>query len=255
MTHILAFLGGLAGAAAGFLLGLLAGGMLTWALGFSAVEGQASHLAVLGGLGLAAFGLIFGIMTVLHRRRRHRSLSALVAHTAVILVAMCGIATAGVVAHFAMTDQFDGPSPQVHFEIRLPANAALPERQAIRIELHTDRTATDAILEGTGLRQDDGRAVISGSVPLHLKTSKRTLVLSLPDAPKRLFTLDLGRTPRLLPDFGEWKHVDFVDDPREAAGPRKPGRNDDFDVRVRVPDWNAPSMPVAACGRDGKLCS
>lgn len=258
MTHILALLGGIAGAAAGFVVGLIAGGVATWALGVTTMEGEASHIAVLGGLGMSAFGLILGIMIVLHRRRRHRSLGALIAHTAVILVALCGIATAGAVAHLALADQFDGPSPQLFFEIRLPSNTQLPERQAVRVELHTDSNSADAVLSDAWLRQDGDRAVIAGMVPLNLKTSKRTLVLSLPEAPNRLFTIDLGRTPRVAPQFGDWRHVDFVDDRREAAGPRKPGRNDDFDIRVRVPDWAPPSAapsPLAACGAGGRLCS
>ena len=65
--------------AATFALGLLgfAGGVATWALGVTTFEGQASYVAVLAGLGMATFGLILGIMLVLHRRRRHRKLSAL----------------------------------------------------------------------------------------------------------------------------------------------------------------------------------
>lgn len=258
MTHILALLGGLACAAAGFVFGLIAGGVATWALGVTTFEGQASSVALLGGLGMAAFGLILGIMLVLHRRRRHRSLGALVAHTAVILVALCGIATAGAVARLAMVDHFEGANPQLFFEIRLPSNAQLPERQAVRVELHTDKNSTDAILSDAWLRQDGDRAVIAGMVPLHLKTSKRILVLSLPEAPNRLFTIDLGRTPRVAPQFGDWRHVDSVDDRREAAGPRKPGRQDDFDIRVRVPDWAPlPASPAAldACGAGGRLCS
>lgn len=258
MTHILALLGGIAGAAAGFVIGLIAGGVATWTLGVTTLQGEASYVAVLGGLGMATFGLILGIMLVLHRRRRHRSLGALIAHTAAILVALCGIATAGVVARLALADQFDGPSPQLFFEIRLPSNAQLPERHAVRVELHTDGNSTDAILSDAWLRRDGDRAVIAGMVPLHLKTSKRTLVLALPDAPNRLFTIDLGRTPRVVPQFGDWRHVDFVDDRREAAGPRKPRRQDDFDIRIRVPDWapqpGAPA-PLAGCGADGRLCS
>lgn len=258
MTHFLALIAGLAGGVAGFIVGLVIGGVTASWLGISGPEDGAGHFSTLVGLAVGTAGLLFGVMHVLHKRRRHRRFGSLLGHTVVILLAMGGLATAGVFVRLATLDHFDGPHPQLFFEIRLPSHAPLPEREAVRVELHTDRNSADAILSDPWRRRDGDRIVIAGRVPLHLKTSKRTLVLSLPDAPNRLFTIDLGRTPRVAPQFGDWRHVDFVEDKREAAGPRKPGRQDDFDIRIRVPDWvPAPvsAAPLVPCDTSGRICS
>jgi hypothetical protein len=255
MTHVLALLAGIAGAAAGFLFGLVAGGILSCVLGLSGFEGGAGFFAVAIGIGTGFIGLILGIVVVLRKRGRYRRFGAVVGHTAAILLAMGGLATAGVFARLAMVEHYDGASPQLHFEIRLPANAAIPERKAVEIELNTDKNATGAVLADTWLRRDGDRPVIAGMIPLYLKTSQRIVVLSLPGEPKRLFTLSLSRTPKPAPNFGDWRRVDFIDDPRDSAGPQQPGKKDDFEIRIRVPDWTRPYIPMASCEPAGQLCS
>jgi hypothetical protein len=254
MTHLLALIAGLAGGGAGFIVGLLIGGVLASSLGISGFEGGAGHFSALVGLAMGTVGLLLGVMLVLHKRRRHRRFGSLLGHTVIILLAMGGLATAGVYMRLATLDHFEGPHPQLEFEIRLPAKAAIPDRKAIDIELHTNKNTSGAMLAEQWLRHEDGRAVIAGTIPLHLKTSDRIVVLSLPDQPKRLFRLRLKRTPNVAADFGEWRRVDLIDDPREAAGPQAPGKNDNFEIRIRVPDWEPP-VPVASCALAGQLCS
>ena len=255
MTYVLAIFGGIAGAAAGFLLGLVGGGILASVLGISGFEGGAGYFAVAVAAAFGVVGLVLGIVMVLRRRRRHRRVGALIGQTLIILLAMGGLATAGVFARLAMVDHYDGASPQLFFEIRLPADSPMPERAALGIELQTDKNAATAQFGETWLRYDGGRPVIAGTIPLYLKTSQRLVVLSLPGEPKRLFKLNLSRTPKIAERFGAWRPVDLVDDAREAAGPRTPGRRDDFDIRVRVPDWLQPPVPAATCEPVGQLCA
>jgi hypothetical protein len=136
---------------------------------------------------------------------------------------------------YGLTDDVlvrNGPPPEAKFEIRLPPNAVLPEKLAgVAVNLETDKNTMPASLTET--RTEDGRPVIAGQVDLYFRTSSRTIVLSIPGEPDRLFTLRLPSNPPASAEFGPWQAVDYVaDQPGQRL--RKAGEGDVYDIRYRV---------------------
>ena len=69
---------------------------------------------------------------------------------------------------------------------------------------------------------------------LDFKTTSRLLVVSLPEQPKRLFRLRLGRDPDATPALGDWQPPDFAHAPGEPSKPRRAAADDPFALRYRV---------------------
>ena len=108
----------------------------------------------------------------------------------------------------------------------------LPEKLAgVAVNLETDKNTMPASLTET--RTEDGRPVIAGQVDLYFRTSSRTIVLSIPGEPDRLFTLRLPSNPPASAEFGPWQAVDYVAD-QPGQGLRKAGEGDVYDIRYRV---------------------
>ena len=140
-----------------------------------------------------------------------------------------------VIGYYKLTDDvlvWNGPPPQLFFEFRMPAGTVLPDKpDAVRVDLDTEKNQMFATLTGTSA--DSGRPVIQGVVELYFRTSSRMLVLRIEGEPDRLFELDLPADPPNSPDFGPWRHVDYIDD-RPGETPRKAGETDAYEVRYRV---------------------
>lgn len=116
---------------------------------------------------------------------------------------------------YGLTDDVlarNGPPPEAKFQIRLPPNAVLPETLAASRStyLETDKNTMPASL--TEARTEDGRPLIAGEVDLYFRTSSRTIVLSIPGEPDRLFALRLPSNPPASTEFGAWQAVDYVAD-------------------------------------------
>jgi len=107
-----------------------------------------------------------------------------------------GFVAAGIGLRIATIDTYTNElPPALEFEIRLPAAWTLEPRDAVRVELHTDRNMGDGTLFSPWPRPDGDRQLLVGSVDLAFKTSARILVLELPGQPTRLFRLPLSRNP------------------------------------------------------------
>jgi MFS family permease len=234
VTYSLAAIGGLIGA---ILLWLSTGFIADFLLelsGMSAREGGRAMLAFFayGPFGaLVGFGL--GVWLVLHQRGAHRSIAA-VAGAIVTAVLMVAAIYGAVIGYFALTDDVlvrNGPPPQLHFELRLPAGTVLPDKlDGVRVDLDTNKNQAFSTLTGTAA--DQGRPVIQGVVDLYFRASSRILVLKINGEPDRLFVLQLAANPPASTDFGPWQLVDYVADPGQA--PRQAGDGDDYHVRYRV---------------------
>ncbi|MES1155221.1 MAG: hypothetical protein ABUL48_02210, partial [Pseudorhodoplanes sp.] len=92
----------------------------------------------------------------------------------------------------------------------------------------------------TWMRRDGERIVLRGFVPLYTRTSSRMLVVTLPGQPKLLFQIGLSATPKISDDYGAWQRVSFLDDMKPDSQPRKPNAAENFEIRLKVPDWTKP---------------
>jgi MFS family permease len=239
MTYLLAILGGIAGAAIGYLIGAF--GTLLILMSMTVPDRE-------GGLGYFAFffvgpiagviGLIAGVWLVLRFWGGHRGFVPIAGRGLIVIGAIAALVTAGIVIRLNTLEQFQGLEPRLEFEIRLPAGKPAPEKRAVDIQLHTDKNKSDALLFDEWLRQDGGRAVLHGQVPLYFRTSQRILVLKLAREPDRLFMLRLWASPSYTKTFGAWQKLDYV--AAAAEQPRKPDPGDDFELRFRVFDPSEP---------------
>jgi hypothetical protein len=180
LTYLLTVLGGIASALLGFIAsGLLADGLLALA-GMGDREG--GRAAMIAFFSIAPFGalagLLAGIFLVLRYRGSYRSFAD-IAGRGVLIVAGLFAAGALVPWIYGLTDDVlvrNGPPSQAKFEIRLPPNAALPEKLAgVAVNLEMPASLTKK-------RTEDGRPVIAGEVDLYFRTASRTIVFSIPDS-------------------------------------------------------------------------
>jgi hypothetical protein len=245
MTYILALLAGLAGAVVGFFLAGGLGASMAGALGMSNFEGAIGYFAFLvcGPFGAVA-GLFVGMWLVF--RRQHQGFLPIAGRMGMIVVGIAMLVGGGIAIRLLTIDHFDGLNPQVEFEIRLPAGATTPAaKSAIEIEVQTKKQRNSALLQDDWLKRDGERAVLSGFVPLYVRTAERMLVVSVPDAPKLIFKMPQAATPKVSETFGPWVRVDFVDQPG-ATQPRRPSPEEHFDIRYRVPEWTKPTVQSSA---------
>lgn len=123
--------------------------------------------------------------------------------------------------------------PAVEFEIRLPPASALAALTTdAQIELHTDRNQTLARVQRRLASTEDGRGLLCGSVPLDFRTTDRTVILSVPGQPQRLFKLRLPANPSRSTTFSPWHLADHVVSPRPQMPLKAP--DDTYAIRYRV---------------------
>ncbi len=231
---ILAAIAGLLGAAAGFGIGLVLGGLLAGAFSISSFEGGAAYFAGLIALACGVTGFVAASALTL-RYQGHRSLSSMAGRIGAIVAVLGAVAAAAMIYRLANVEHFSGAGPRMEFEIRLPPGVPAPDLKRIDAEMQAGSQRSGATFREP--RQEDGRTIIPGVIPLYTRTTRRMLVVTLPDRPKLLFRIGLAATPKAMPDYSAWRRVDFLDDGRPDSQPRKPGAGEDFDIRIRVPDW------------------
>jgi len=118
--------------------------------------------------------------------------------------------------------------PAIEFEIRMPREMLAAVTDS-KIELHTDRNQTLALVDGV---RDlaDGRAVLRGAVALNHRTADRVLVVNLPGKGTFEFRLRLPAQPHRSEQFGPWHLADRIASP--LAGAVAP--QDGYTIRYRV---------------------
>jgi len=242
MTYILAFLAGVAGTIAGYVLATAFGVGLALVLGMSNFEGASGYFAafVVGPIG-GLIGLFLGLWLVLRYKGGYRSFSAIAGRSAIVVIAIALATYAGVQLWESSLENFPGGlSPQLDFEIRLPAASPPPNRKKIDFEMQAGSQRSGGLLRDNWLRYDGDRPVLVGFVRLATRTSKRALVVSLPDQPKLIFWIRLSATPAVSERFGEWQRVDALDNMKADSAPRPPTTAENFEIRYRVPEWRQP---------------
>jgi hypothetical protein len=181
----------------------------------------------------AAIGLIIGVWVALRFFAGHRTFGAIAWRGLIAIV------TAGVISYAVITLGNAGFSqlglnatvPTVDFEIRMPAEAhARLSSNDVQVELHTDKNQLIAKLDE--IDDAEGRLMLRGSVPLVFRTTRRTIILSLPGEPIRSFRLLLQANPPPTTDFGPWQQVDYLD--QQGQQSRRIDVTEDYSIRYRV---------------------
>lgn len=229
---ILAGIIGLAGCIAFALIG----GFVTMAVGsslhLSTAEGAQGYLAVAVS-GLA--GVIgFFVSSLLFLRARGLGAAQLVIGTTSAAGLVLIVAAAAVGIWYSMQPHVlnpNGPEPLLRLELRVPPAVATASLNDCTAELSTDRNSADVIFDPP----EAGASTRRGYVPLYYRTSRRLLVLKLPDRSARLYNLRLPARPlsAKYSNWSEWQRPDFVDQPG-SSGPVRASAAADIELRYRV---------------------
>ncbi len=234
MTYVIAIAAGLMGAAGGWLAGdyfapvvaelIVASGIRSFGIAF---ETFGIH-----GVG-AGLGLLAGTWLGLRFQGGHRSMRA-IAWRGLASITAGGLIVGGTL--WLTSTMFDrlGMNAQalaIEFDIRLPPATRVPENKAdIQIERHTDKN--QAIAKLVSIERDGAQPVLRGNVPILFRTQQRTIILSLPGEPVRIFKLLLSATPLPNADFGPWQAIDTRDQPVQTVSTAP--ASDGYAIRYRA---------------------
>jgi len=235
MRYLGAVVAGMVGAAAGW---FVTAALAAWIAGLSGMSDFEGERAMFAGLFVGPIGglvcMILAIWGALRIGKGRAPLGATLGRVGLVVAGIAAIVGAGIGLRLLTVDTYSNEAPPtLEFELRVPVSMRLPDREAVRVELHTDKNIGDSYFSDPWLRTEGDHQVIAGGVPLSLKTSSRLLVVTLPDQPTRLFKLGLSRNPASTPAFGEWRGPDFVDAPGSDR-PRAAPANDPVQLRHRV---------------------
>jgi len=235
MTYVLAVIAGIVGAVVGWFVTAGVAAAVAGFFGMSDFEGGRGMFAgfVVGPIG-GLVTMVVSIWLVLRTGLGRAPLGWSLVRIGIVVAAIAIMVTTGILIRLLTLDTYTNTSPpQLEFEIRVPAAMAVPDRSALRVELHTDKNVGEGQLHNDWSPTDDERKVIDGSVDLDFKTSSRLLVVFLPEQPTRLFRLSLSRDPESTATLGAWKRADHVHVQGEEQ-PRKALADDPVEIRYRV---------------------
>jgi hypothetical protein len=241
MTYLLAGIAGLACAAAGWFIAVALGNVITGLAGVSNFEGARGMAVVwlFGPVG-ALIGLAAGLWLVLRFYGGFTSLGEIAWRGGAVTLALGAIAAGAIafrVHNLPMLGGGDRLPPYLVFEIRIPKSLALPTaKHQLKIELHTDKNTADALITDPWpppAGEDPDTRIVAGLVELHFRTSRRMIVMYLPDGRSVLFEPRLRANAAPSPQFGAWQELRWVDEPH-SAGPRAPRPDEALAIRYLV---------------------
>ena len=202
---------GVVGAVVGFIAAIL----LSELAGFgNRADPIASGLLALFGIGPigAIAGLVLGTrLAMLVPRSEHTgSLARNSLKSFAALVVLCAAAGTAYYVYAVNTAtpwlNPNAANPQLEFEVRLPANTALPASLAdVAFDLQTDVNTMPAEPAFTRIRQDGDQPVVAGQVDLAYRTAHRQLLVRIKDQPDRLYPIGLSAKAPHTPHFGAWQ--------------------------------------------------
>lgn len=235
MIYLGAVLAGIVAAVVGW---LVTGVVTVWIAGLYGMSDFEGGRGMFAFLGVAPIGglvaMVTAVWVVLRRGKGEGRLGPMLARVGLALGGIAAVVGAGIGIRLLTLDTYTNElPPDLEFELRLPPGMPEPARDAVRVELHTDRNVGVGILTDPWLRVEGDHRVIAGIVPLAMKTSGRLLVVWLPGEPTRLFRLPLARDPASTAALGDWHHADHLDRPA-SAGPVAAPKNDPVELRYRV---------------------
>ena len=239
MNIVWAALGGLACGALFCIAGFVLGGLYAELSNMSNMEGARGYFAVAMGLIGAIVGMPVGTILTLRRRRGRTGAGSLVVGSLSSMAAIVALGVLGVGIWWMTQPKIlgqNGPTPLLNFEV-MPSEAAKAiDINRVKVELQTDRNGADGVWKRDDTREENGRTVLKGSVPLYYKTSQRMLVIKVPDADAQIFRLRLPSDPTGIRhrSWSEWHTADFMDDRKASSQPVRAVPERSFSVRYQV---------------------
>ncbi|WP_270937598.1 hypothetical protein [Falsiroseomonas oryzae] len=243
MTWLLALLGALVGAAAGYAGALaLSLGLMAMGSGYGPNGGGAMAAAFIFGPAGALVGLVLGAWIVLRwRRRRGKAggasfLKALAVAGGVLAFGYAAVSLAPVFqAQFGSSLAPTGIGPRLFMDIRLDPRSTIPERQRdLRIDLSSDMDHRPARIDEIGPPDAEGRRVVAAQVELFHRTARRLVVVRIPGEPVRIFRVPLPGRPPQMDEMSAWQRVDLVDAGAPGGQPVAAPADDRTEIRYRV---------------------
>jgi hypothetical protein len=217
---------GVAGATGGSWLGLLGGEALAYAIAAWTDRdiAELKDMLIWSTFGSGLIGLLAGVWLVLACTR---------CSVEARRIALIGLSAAVVGVGALMLVTFDWPksegTPNVMYEIRLPAGAPQPRREKVDVVLWADKSGKGCYV--SDLRREDDRPVIAGSCLVTSKSDSQTLALRLNREAESHWKMPIRADAKLDKTFGPWQRIEFVASPRENVPPLPPG---EYEVRYRV---------------------
>jgi hypothetical protein len=241
MAILWAIIGGIVGAVAGWVVAAVLSLVIMGLLGVSDFEGGRAMASFwgfgpIGGL----VGLILGIWLALRLAGGRMRVGALAKRGVLALLGIAAVIGAAIFIIWQSGDHrltYDGAGATLEFEIRVPADYALPSDAAmVQVEIDTDKNQQPGYLDKDWLRHEAGYSLLSGGVELYFRTAQRLLVLKLGDHRDRLFKIRLPGKPDPDGDWSDWQKVDFIGLPDQPQT-MPPTAADPFEIRYRVRVW------------------
>jgi hypothetical protein len=217
---------GVAGALIGGWIGLFGGEALAYAIAEWTDRdiAELKDMLIWSTFGGGLIGLLLGVFVVLVCMRSSseaRRLSLVSVAAAMALVGGLMLAT------------FDWPkssgTPNVQYEIRLPAGTPQPRRDKVDVVLWAEKSGKGCYV--SDLRRENDQPVIAGSFLVTSKSDNQTLALRLNRETEGHWKMPIRADAQLDQTFGPWQRIEFVPTPRENMPALPSG---EYEVRYRV---------------------
>jgi hypothetical protein len=242
MSIVRAVIFGIVGVLVGyFVVAFLSSIVMGW-YGVSDFEGGRGMAAAfgfgpLGGL----LGLIGGIWLGVNRGSS-QPMGKVLGRAGLALLAIVAVAAGGLTLYYYSIPhrlEYDQAGASLEYELRAPVDFVLPDDPSkLEVTLDTDLNQQPASWLDPATRQESDRQVLSGTVELYYRTSRRLLVFRFPDDRDRIFRLGLAAKPDPEDGWSDWQPVDFVA-VRGQPQTVKPGPEDPLELRYRVRVWGS----------------
>ena len=213
MKNALPVVAGMIGAVLGFVVTVLVFGLVGFGNPADPIMSGLLVLVVFAPAGALA-GLVLGTRLGM-RMRGGDNAGELVANSLKALglvVVTAGAVGAMVYFYFVSTAtpwlNPNAANPLLQFEVRLPADAALPAAaRDIKIELQTDHNRMPGELRSGQFRRDGERPVLVGEVELAFRTAYRQLEVKIAGQPDRVYRIGLTDKAPHTRELGSWERL------------------------------------------------
>jgi hypothetical protein len=212
MKKVSPIAGGVIGAILGFFAVLIVFGLLGTGIRADAIMSGLLLLLVFAPVGALA-GLMIGTKLALRARGQNGAGEFVAGAFKALGVTVLMVAAGGAMTYFYFEQTAtpwlnpNAATPELHYEIRLPANAALPASRDVAVELKTDLNTMPGELASGKFRRDGNQPVIVGQVEMAFRTARRQLAVQIAGQPDRLYPIGLTAKAPHSSELGAWQRL------------------------------------------------
>lgn len=211
MKKVSPIVGGVIGAVLGFFAVLIALELVGFAISADPIMTGMLVLVVFAPAGALA-GLVLGTKLMLRARGQDGAGELAVNSLKAFGISVVMVAVGGAMTYFYIEETAtpwlnpNAANPELHYEIRLPANSVLPASpRGIAVELRTDLNTMPGELASAKFRHDGVQPVIVGQVDLAFRTWRRRLAVKIAGQPDRVYPIGLTDKAPHTSEFGAWE--------------------------------------------------